>query len=122
MCWADNWCGVWEEWGEVKTVKKLVIATKNKGKLREMRDAFAGLPFEVLSLAQFGDMPEPVEDGETFRENARIKARFYGARTGCACIADDSGLEVEALGCSGVSIFIFFFSAAVAFIATFATF
>lgn len=79
-------------------MKKLVIATKNKGKLREMREAFEGLPFEILSLAECGDLPEAVEDGATFAENARIKARFYGERTRCACIADDSGLEVEVLG------------------------
>ena len=79
-------------------MKKLVIATKNEGKIREMREALADLPFEVLSLAELGELPEAVEDGETFAENARIKARFYGERTGCACIADDSGLEVRALG------------------------
>ena len=82
----------------VKGVKNIVIATKNKGKLREMRAAFDGLPVKVLSLTDFGDLPEPVEDGADFTENARIKARFYRERTGYACIADDSGLEVAALG------------------------
>ncbi|MBQ1509381.1 MAG: RdgB/HAM1 family non-canonical purine NTP pyrophosphatase [Selenomonadaceae bacterium] len=79
-------------------MKKIVIATKNKGKLREMTDAFRDLPVKVLSLADFGELPEAVEDGKTFEENARIKARFYCEKTGCACIADDSGLEVAALG------------------------
>jgi len=79
-------------------MKKLVIATKNAGKLREMREAFEGLPFVIRSLEEFGDLPEAVEDGATFAENAHIKAKFYGERTGCACIADDSGLEVEVLG------------------------
>ncbi len=79
-------------------MKKLVIATKNKGKLREMTEAFQEFSLEVLSLADFGDLPEAVEDGGTFEDNARIKARFYREKTGCACIADDSGLEVAVLG------------------------
>ena len=79
-------------------MKKIVIATKNKGKLREMTEAFADLPVEVVSLADFGDLPDAVEDGKTFVENAKIKAKFFSSKTDCACIADDSGLEVEALG------------------------
>lgn len=79
-------------------MKKIVIATGNPGKLREMRDAFSGLPVEVLSLADFEEFPEPAEDGATFEANALTKARYYMARTGCACVADDSGLEVAALG------------------------
>lgn len=79
-------------------MRKLVIATKNRGKLREMRDAFRSLPLEILSLEEFGELPEAVEDGETFEENAFLKARFYREQTGCAALADDSGLEVEALG------------------------
>ena len=84
-------------------MKKIVIATKNQGKLREMREAFREFPLEVLSLADVGKFPEPVEDGTTFAENARIKARFYRERTGMACVADDSGLEVAVLdGAPGV--------------------
>ena len=79
-------------------MKKIVIATKNKGKLREMTEAFAELPVEVVSLAEFGELPDAIEDGKTFAENAKIKAEFFSSKTGCACIADDSGLEVEALG------------------------
>ena len=79
-------------------MKKIIIATKNKGKVREMIDAFAGLPVELISLAEFGDLPDAVEDGQTFAENALIKARFYAQQTGCACLADDSGLEVDVLG------------------------
>ena len=68
-----------------------------------MREAFREFPVELLSLAEAGDFPEPVEDGATFAENARIKARFYRERTGLACVADDSGLEVSALdGAPGV--------------------
>ncbi len=79
-------------------MKKIVIATKNKGKVREMREALSHLPVEVVSLAEFGALPDAVEDGKTFAENARIKASFYRGKTGCACLADDSGLEVEVLG------------------------
>ena len=78
-------------------MKKIVIATKNKGKVREMMDAFAGLPVELISLAEFGNLPDAVEDGQTFAENALLKARFYAQQTGCACLADDSGLEIDAL-------------------------
>lgn len=84
-------------------MKKIVIATKNKGKLREMIEAFAKLPVEIVSLEDFGELPDAVENGKTFAENARIKAEFFSSKTGCACIADDSGLEVEALdGMPGV--------------------
>ncbi len=84
-------------------MKKIVIATKNQGKLREMREAFCEFPVEVLSLAEVGKFPEPVEDGTTFAENARIKAGFYHEQTGMACVADDSGLEVAVLdGAPGV--------------------
>ena len=82
----------------VDVMKKIVIATKNRGKLREMIEAFAELPVEIVSLANFGELPDAVEDGKTFAENAEIKAKFFMSKTGCACIADDSGLEVEALG------------------------
>ena len=79
-------------------MKKIVIATKNQGKIREMMEAFRDLPVEVVSLASFGDLPDAVEDGATFAENARIKAKFYMEQTDCACLADDSGLEIAALG------------------------
>ena len=79
-------------------MKKVVIATKNEGKLREMKQALGHLPVEIVSLADFGALPDAVEDADSFLENARIKARFFMEQTGCACIADDSGLEVAALG------------------------
>ncbi len=78
-------------------MKRIVIATKNKGKLREMTEAFSDLPVEIVSLEKFGNLPDAVETGSTFAENAEIKARFFMSKTGCACIADDSGLEVDAL-------------------------
>ena len=84
-------------------MKKIVIGTKNEKKLLELKDAFRDLPVEIVSVAEFGDIPDAVEDGETFSENALIKAKFFMEKTGCACIADDSGLEVDALdGMPGV--------------------
>ena len=79
-------------------MKRIVVATKNPGKIREMTMAFRELPVELVALASFGRLPDAVEDGETFAANAEIKARFYMQATGVACLADDSGLEVEALG------------------------
>lgn len=79
-------------------MKKIVVATKNEGKVKEILAAFQKLPVELLTLRDFGEMPEAVEDADTFEGNARLKARFYAQKTGCACLADDSGLEVEVLG------------------------
>lgn len=79
-------------------MKKIVLASKNSDKIREMRLALKTLPFEILSLTDFPELPDAVEDGETFEANALIKAKFFRERTGLACLADDSGLEVDALG------------------------
>lgn len=79
-------------------MKKIVVATKNKGKIREMMDAFHGIDVELVPLSDFGELPDAVEDGETFDDNAVIKAKFYMGRTGIAALADDSGLEVDAIG------------------------
>ena len=78
-------------------MKRIVIATKNAGKLREMKEAFAHLPVEVCALSDFGELPDAVENGATFADNARIKAHFYAEQTGCACLADDSGIEIAVL-------------------------
>lgn len=84
-------------------MKELIIATKNKDKLKEMRNAFKSLPFKVISLKDFPDLPDAVEDGKTFADNALIKAKFFMGLTNRACIADDSGLCVDALdGMPGV--------------------
>ena len=84
-------------------MQKIVIATKNPGKVKEMAAALSSLPVEAVLLAEFGELPDAAEDGRTFAENARSKAIFYQQQTGCACIADDSGLEIEALdGAPGV--------------------
>ena len=79
-------------------MKKIVLASKNADKVKEIRRLLGSFPLEVLSLADFSDMPDAVEDGLTFEDNALIKARFFAARTGLAALADDSGLEVDALG------------------------
>ena len=76
---------------------RLVMASGNFGKLREMR-ALLGERFDVVSMKELGLDPDIDENGETFEENALIKANALMALTGCACIADDSGLEVDALG------------------------
>ena len=82
-----------------KSKLKIVIATKNQGKVREMINAFQGLPVDLVSLADLAErFQEPVEDGDTFAANSLLKAEYYCKQTGMACLADDSGLEVEALG------------------------
>lgn len=77
--------------------KRLVVATANPGKLREFRALLADLPFELCSLAELG-LPSPEETGATFLGNAMLKARHAAAAGGCAAVADDSGIEVDALG------------------------
>jgi XTP/dITP diphosphohydrolase len=77
----------------------LVIATGNPHKVVELRAIFGERGFEVLGLNDLGgSYSEPIETGKTFAENAAIKAVSYAAQTGRACLADDSGLEVDALG------------------------
>ncbi len=77
----------------------LVVATGNRGKLEELRALLAGLPLEVRSVAEvLQEPPVVVEDGETFAENATKKARTVAHATMMLTLADDSGLEVDALG------------------------
>lgn len=84
------------------TEKTLLIATHNAGKLQEMREIFGSLGIEVKGAAEF-DLPEPEETEDNFIGNARIKARAAVAATGLPALADDSGLEVDALdGAPGV--------------------
>lgn len=90
--------------------KNVVAATKNKGKIKELQEiigAFRGIDgkplFTLLSLADFGDIPDAVEDGQSFEENAHKKAKHYMKETKCACIADDSGIEIAVLdGAPGI--------------------
>ena len=76
---------------------ELVIATQNPGKVREIRKALKGLGLRIYSLSDFSDLPGIEEDGKSFAENALKKARFYSKYSGKLTIADDSGLEVDAL-------------------------
>jgi len=77
---------------------KLLIATHNPGKVKEYQALLAGLPLELTYPAQEGLDIEVTETGESFAENARLKAAAYARASGLLTLADDSGLEVDALG------------------------
>ncbi len=77
---------------------KILLASNNSGKLRELRRILSPLGMEVCSPSQLNLSGEPVEDGATFEDNALIKARYFVALSGLPAIADDSGLCVDALG------------------------
>ena len=77
---------------------RLVVATRNRDKLVEIRRALEGLSIELVSIADFPGVPEVEEDGATLEDNAIKKATSAARATGLAVIADDTGLEVEALG------------------------
>ena len=82
---------------------ELLVATSNAGKVRELTELLAGLPLGLRNLSDFPDAPEVDETGETFEENARLKAVGYAAHARLLTLADDSGLEVFALdGAPGV--------------------
>lgn len=81
----------------------LVIATRNKGKTKEIKDLFKDFPVDIKDLDDFGPIPHLEEDGDTFDENAYKKASFAARILGMPALADDSGLMVEALkGAPGV--------------------
>ena len=83
--------------------RPLLIATNNPGKMREFATLLAGLPLTFLSLKQAGISFDVDENGQTLAENALIKARAYGAASRLPTLADDSGLEVDALdGAPGI--------------------
>jgi XTP/dITP diphosphohydrolase len=77
---------------------KIVLATRNQGKAREFRELLAALNIEIVGLDHFPQIGEIEETGTTFRDNAALKAETVAARTGLPAMADDSGLEVDALG------------------------
>jgi len=84
---------------EAGTPPRLLFATTNPGKTREIRGLLAGLPIRLLFLSDFPPMPEPEETGHTFAENAELKARAYAALVpGGYSAAEDSGIVVPALG------------------------
>ena len=76
-------------------IRKLIIGTNNKGKLREIKNL---LPknIKIYSLLGF-NLRSPVENGKTFKENSLIKSRYFSKKTGLICLADDSGLEIDIL-------------------------
>ena len=79
------------------SLPKLLVATRNRGKLLEYRQLLQAVPFELVSLEDVGITLEVEETGETFEENAWLKARAYAACSGLTTLADDSGLEVDFL-------------------------
>jgi len=79
-------------------MKQLLVATRNKGKIAEINALLVGLVDRISSSADFADVPETVEDGATFEENALKKAREAACFSGLPTLADDSGLVVDALG------------------------
>lgn len=82
---------------------QLVLATNNKDKIREIKQLLDDLPVTIMTSEDFLDFPDPEETGETLKENAVLKARAIAEFCGMAALADDSGLEVDALdGAPGV--------------------
>jgi XTP/dITP diphosphohydrolase len=79
-------------------IVKLLVATTNPGKVREIRAALAGTAVELVTLEGYPDIEVPEEAGTTFAENARAKALYYAARIHLPTVAEDSGLEIDALG------------------------
>ena len=83
-------------------MNKIVVGSRNSGKIREIQAVLADLPYCVTGLSD-QTIPDAEETGTTFQENAILKARYYCQHTGEYCLADDSGLEVDALdGAPGV--------------------
>ncbi len=82
----------------IKMELELLIATSNRGKVREIKDLFGTAPVRLRSLLDFPLIEEVPENGSTFEENAILKARGYALQTGLWALADDSGLEIAALG------------------------
>jgi XTP/dITP diphosphohydrolase len=77
---------------------RLLVATTNPNKVREIRRLLAGAAVEILTLEAWPALPAPEETGRTFQENARLKAQYYARATGELTVAEDSGLEIDALG------------------------
>ncbi len=77
--------------------KKLLLATGNQGKVRELKDMLSSLELEIISMQDYPELPEVEETGRTFKENAVLKAETVSSLTGVMVMADDSGLEVEYL-------------------------
>ena len=79
--------------------RQVLLATSNPHKLKEVAAILGAIDIDVVGLDVLDETPpEPVEDADTFQSNARLKAVGYARATGRRCLADDSGLEVDALG------------------------
>jgi XTP/dITP diphosphohydrolase len=78
-------------------MKSLLVATTNPGKLKEITGILDGVAVNLLTLSDRPPIVEPEETGATFEENARLKARYYSKATGLVSVADDSGIEIDAL-------------------------
>lgn len=76
---------------------RLLIATNNRDKIREIRSLLADAPADLITLGDLAPVAEPDETGDTFEENARLKARYYAKHSGMLTVAEDSGLVVDAL-------------------------
>ncbi len=79
-------------------MKKLLVATKNPGKIVEIKSFLQDLPFEIVSLKDVGINDDVEETGKTYKENSLLKALFYAKKSKLPVISDDGGLEIEALG------------------------
>jgi XTP/dITP diphosphohydrolase len=77
---------------------EMLVATRNPGKVREIQEALSALPLKLRYLVEFANVSTVGEDGRTYEENAALKALSYAKQTGVCALADDSGLEVDALG------------------------
>ena len=77
---------------------QILLATGNAGKVREILDVLGDLPVKIRRLSEFPGLPEAVESGATFEENAAIKAMHYAGLTDLVTLAEDSGIEIDALG------------------------
>jgi non-canonical purine NTP pyrophosphatase (RdgB/HAM1 family) len=77
---------------------RLLIATTNRHKVREISPLLSGIPFELITLDAVPPIAAPEENGPTFEANARTKALYYSRATGLPAVAEDSGLEIDALG------------------------
>ena len=78
-------------------MKRMIFATGNENKMKEIREILGALPLEILSMKEAGVSADIVEDGKTFEENALIKARAICKLAGEMVLADDSGLEIDYL-------------------------
>ena len=77
---------------------KVVLSTRNQGKIREFQKRFSEIGWEVIPIADIADIPEPEETGTTFRENALQKARYYAEAVNLPVLSDDSGIIADVLG------------------------